>query len=665
MTQSVSVESSTVYTLLDRRLKEMHTLVASLQDFDKDELNKIMRAVLDELAAALPLKRIGGIDIEQMKRDYAHGVYHVIPCPEHDWCYLLYRPRHYPLNVGILDEFRSGPVFLCFHANRISKWVSPMPEDLAVQLEFPETIDAKVNKDASIVTFQLREAIAAFSQYKQYLGTRISKTQWEIKPRLKWQFLCNLVTDGVLPFTPEPVDPVDLREKPLKTKFQLRDEQVRWHEELLKNGRVGNFAPMGEGKMFWGVWELCLFRPPLFIAAMPGTLEMWKERIRRDVVESEQLLSEIDFISLRQAERFANSKKQYVLGIGDEFHRSPAPTHSPIFQVPVKYFIAETGTPYREGPRGREEVALLMTMAHHPLDISWSDILKKRLNMPSVDVWVVKNWDRKMEFVSHLLSKAGGQRLPTILFTWARDLGDELVKRFAPKTEPVTGLTSMKERLLLVEKYLSEPPLRAVVSTVGSEAWDLPQLQCVIEVGFHKGSRVEEIQRIGRLMHSKYRGEYHTIYTEDEWVRFGWKRTMAAEEKGLLTAQHFEDMELQKLTRNIRPYLRHGIARTKRVIHVTGTEPSSETQHGKRAIPAAITQRLPTGVLKILSQLEATEFQVTVTMLANPNQTYGVLQLRHATGLNANTIAHKANFGKLVKEGLIKKVGKAQYQAAM
>jgi len=646
---------------------EMRKLAASLKEFDKDEFDRIMRAILEGLATALPLERIGGIDFEQMKQDYAHGVYHVLPCPEHDWCYTLYRPRHYPLNVGILDEFRSGPVFLCFHANRISKWVSPMPEDLAVQLEFPETIDAKVNKDATTVTFREKEALVAFSQYKQYLGTKISKTQWQIKPKLKWQFLCNLVMDGVLPFTPEPVDPNDLRENPLKTKFELREDQKKWHEELLTNGRVGNFAPMGEGKMFWGVWELCHFKPPLFVAGMPGTLEMWKERIRRDVVEADKLLSEIDFISLRQAERFADAKhkKEYVLGIGDEFHRSPAPTHSPIFQIPVKYFIAETATPYREGPRGREEVALLMTMAHHPLAISWSEILKKRLNIPSVDVWIVKNWEHKMELVRHMLSKAGGQHLPTILFTWERELGDELVRLFAPKTEPVTGLTSVKERILLVEKYLSEPPLRAVVSTVGSESWDLPQLQCVIEVGFHKGSRVEEIQRIGRLMHSKYRGEYHTIYTEDEWVRFGWKRTMAAEEKGLLTAQHFEDVELEKLSHTVRPHLTRRLGATTRRAIQRPQESLIQKEHGRREIPVAITQRLPAGVIKILNQLEATDFQVVCTMLANPTQTYGVLQLRHATGLSASTISGNAHFGKLRKEGLIKKVGRGSYQAAM
>jgi len=1095
LTETVTVKESTAYALLDRRAKEIRSLVNMIRNFDKEEVDKILTGLFEDLASQLPLQRIGGIDKEQFIRDYSNGPYHVLPCPEHEYCYLLYRMRHYPLDAGILDEFRSGRVFLCFHANRFTKWVSPLPEDISIQLDFPETIDAKVNKDGSVVTFPAKEALAAFNQYKHYLGTRISKTQWEVKPKFKWQFLCNLVVDGILPFTPQPVDPSDLREKPLQTRFELRPEQVKWHESFMEHGRVGNFAPMGEGKMYWGVWELCHMKPAFYIAGMPGTLEMWKKRIREDVIQADQLLSEIDFISLRQAERFLNKKKQYTLGIGDEFHRSPAPTHSPIFQVPVKYFIAETAcvfgstlielenntwsriddlgtpliktvkglklvdaaghvalaewgnrkalkittqsnktlkltddhplltllddgptwqraknlregdcvlctsnppitseqewlsifygfllgeghnsrqfrrltitigvteldpvclflnrlgcdyvvhkkkgrnafaitlrthnslkaprsqngiekskevlewldklgyphgrkqdqpltipnafeqpplldlsifglfgaegtpgqlrvskrwgstytagpilamntkeplfllplferisrrfselgirnsirisktvwatrkvelrissrldnlirayhylwfafspdkqrranemlsycllknrlvqkrvatisqgvpvqndifgnitmdtisawqhglrqttqlqgiqtitppatsadvrweriervddieanesifdlsvptvgnfiangfvshnTPYREGPRGKEELALLMVMSHYPIEISWSEILKKRTNVPSIDVWVVKNWDRKMEWIEHLLSSGGGQHVPTILFTWELSLGDELVRRFAPKTEPITGLTPMKERIELAEKYLSQPPLRAVVSTVGSESWDLKQLGCAIEAGGKKGSRVEEIQRIGRMMHATYRGAYHAIYTEDEWVRFGWKRTMAAEEKGLLVTLHFEDMALEKLTRTVRPRLverAYGRTTRSRISQGISRRPTSEGQDRRREIPLAITQRLPAGVVKILNELEATAFQVTVTMLANPNQSYGVLQLRHATGLSASTISGNAHFGKLRKEGLIKKVGKGQYQAAM
>ena len=75
----------------------------------------------------------------------------------------------------------------------------------------------------------------------------------------------------------------------------------------------------------------------------------------------------------------------------------------------------------------------------------------------------------------------------------------------------------MKKRLEMVEKH---PKL--IVSRVFDEGVSLPDLRAVIEYDFLGGSRRQEAQRAGRLLHSVYEGtEYHIIMTPEELEKYG------------------------------------------------------------------------------------------------------------------------------------------------
>jgi superfamily II DNA or RNA helicase len=71
-----------------------------------------------------------------------------------------------------------------------------------------------------------------------------------------------------------------------------------------------------------------------------------------------------------------------------------------------------------------------------------------------------------------------------------------------------------------------------VVSRVGDEGISLPDIERVIEVAGLYGSRMQESQRFGRLMHSlKEEPEHIILMTEDEYNKYN-KRLYAILERG-------------------------------------------------------------------------------------------------------------------------------------
>jgi DNA excision repair protein ERCC-3 len=66
---------------------------------------------------------------------------------------------------------------------------------------------------------------------------------------------------------------------------------------------------------------------------------------------------------------------------------------------------------------------------------------------------------------------------------------------------------------------------------VGDEGISLGKLERVIEADFLFGSRRQELQRLGRLFHSEFKGEHHIIMTEEEYSLYK-KRLYGVLEKG-------------------------------------------------------------------------------------------------------------------------------------
>lgn len=104
---------------------------------------------------------------------------------------------------------------------------------------------------------------------------------------------------------------------------------------------------------------------------------------------------------------------------------------------------------------------------------------------------------------------------PLLVFCDTVALGKEAEKALG--IHYIYGKHSVKKRLEMVEKHK-----RLIVSRVFDEGISLPELRTVVEYDMLFGSRRQEAQRAGRLLHSVYEGtEYHIIMTPEELERYG------------------------------------------------------------------------------------------------------------------------------------------------
>ena len=112
----------------------------------------------------------------------------------------------------------------------------------------------------------------------------------------------------------------------------------------------------------------------------------------------------------------------------------------------------------------------------------------------------------------------------TIVFCDSIELGKRLSKQF--EYPFVHGETNPKERIDIIDSSSV-----CIVSRVGDQglSLDIPR---VIEFDFFKGSRRQEIQRMGRVMHSGKKGQHIILMTYDEYDSHR-KRVDVLEEKGL------------------------------------------------------------------------------------------------------------------------------------
>jgi len=151
--------------------------------------------------------------------------------------------------------------------------------------------------------------------------------------------------------------------------------------------------------------------------------------------------------------------------------------------------------------------------------MSWAELLKLRsLNVPQFRVYVLpdrKSKDRKLDELMRL-------PLKTIIFCDSLDYGEEISKRF--EIPFVYGET--QERLDIIRSSQA-----CVVSRVGDEGLSDLKLERIIEVSYLFGSRMQESQRFGRLMHSERKTQHIILMTRAEYDAYQ-KRLLAITQRG-------------------------------------------------------------------------------------------------------------------------------------
>ena len=208
--------------------------------------------------------------------------------------------------------------------------------------------------------------------------------------------------------------------------------------------------------------------------------------------------------------------REYTLIVFEECHHLPANTFVRLATLKTKYRLGLSASPFREDRRE----SYIFALTGFPLGISWDELLSLSVvRQPSFKLYILKNNGEKILKLQQLLKLP----LKTIIFCDSLDFGQKIAQKFAVPF--VYGETRDGRIDIIRESDVS------VVSRVGDEGISVPDLERVIEVSFLYGSRMQESQRFGRLMHGSGKPEHIALTTEEEFEKYQ-KRFYAITERG-------------------------------------------------------------------------------------------------------------------------------------
>jgi DNA excision repair protein ERCC-3 len=441
--------------------------------------------------------------------------YVLVPKAGQEWYVVI--PRWLKLQVGYLDH--QTPSFNVFIVNKYMKWLSEIPPELEATLRFAHTMSLKVSGGRLVTGEALQDE--AWQKYSGYLSRRDGADGIKIRSGMEFKLIAKLLEDGVMPFVPKMIDSEDLREWTDEghTKYleicnskNIKGIQDRAWDKFLKYGAIGCYWSFGSGKSMFGHRVIgCIKGPKLVVVPSIILREQWTERLN---TFNPSAKDEVTVITYQGYDKVC--RQEWAAVIFDEHQHLPANSFMKLSTIKTKYRIGFSGSPFRED--GRESYIFALT--GFPVGMSWSELQQLHImNVPQFRVYVLadkKAKDRKLEELMRL-------PLKTIIFCDGLDYGEELSKRL--NIPFISGSSS--DRLEIIR---SSPA--CIVSRVGDEGLSDLKLQRVIEVAFLFGSRMQESQRFGRLMHSKEDKTQHIILmTRQEFANYQ-KRLMAITERG-------------------------------------------------------------------------------------------------------------------------------------
>jgi hypothetical protein len=415
-------------------------------------------------------------------------------------------PRFIDFQLGWLE--RSTRSYNVFIVNQYVQWFSEIPKELQDRFAL-KPLPLKVADSLLLTGEELQEE--AWKRYHKFLSRREGKDLIRIKRGREFHLIAQIIEDGHLPFIPRKVEPEDLRDVP-QTKIELRDYQEEAWQKFLECGATGIYYPFGTGKSWLGVYACAALKGRKLVVVPTLTL---KEKWLEDLRDQTDISYEVDVETYHSFHKVKNI--DYVLAVFDECQHLPANTFIRLATVKCKYRIGMSGSPYREDGR----VNYIIALTGRPVGLAWEKFFELGLiRKPTVTLMIVESKRAKLKVLEELLAKDLGK---TIIFCDGIDLG----KRIARDHELIFVFGETTRRL---EKIRENEVV--VLSRVGDEGISIPDIDTLIEVDFLYGSRMQESQRTGRLLHSRKEATNHYILmTEDELQHYG-KRLLALYERG-------------------------------------------------------------------------------------------------------------------------------------
>lgn len=467
-----------------------------------------LRRAADEIkaefdSAAAELAQYQKIDLDELRK-FMGEPWCILPKSRDQWWVVV--PRWVGISVGFLE--RATETYNIFRVDRYSHWFGTVPQELREKLQLPTPFDAVVDGN------ELRSTAKLPDNVRRHLAEKIAEGRFRITRGHEFDIIAALVEAGSLPFKPRPVEAGDLRDVELKGLLSKpRDYQLEAWKRFLETGAVLVCWPFGMGKTFLGLYAIAHLKGPKLIVVPTKTLiEQWEERLAK--LLDLGLRVDVQVVTYYAWESVKD--KDWSLVVFDEAHRLPASTFSRLSTLRTKYRIGLTATPYRED--GRE--SFVVALSGFPVGVDWSEFVRRGLiKKPDIEVRIVSGEAEKARVTEAEARSAKGS---VIVFCDGLDLGARMAARL--KCPHIHGDTDDRLKTIAASKV-------TVVSRVGDEGLSVPTLTKTIEIDFLGGSRRQEAQRVGRLLHADKKGEHLCLMTRDEFERFE-NRFLALEEKG-------------------------------------------------------------------------------------------------------------------------------------
>lgn len=482
-----------------------------------DSLHKDLRTVEDQIHGAFKQileqskveSQFKTEELESFIKLFLKRPYGVVPKKEGEW--YLWVPKIFPLNVGWFD--REEGAYNVYVVNRYVDLVQPIPEELKRELDLHRPFDGIVVRgDQLLIEKPDQDSVKkVFNRYKDSLLRIEDQATIRIKPGKSFPLIATLIRDGILPFLPQPVDPTDRLERHVNIK--LREYQEEDVKKFFIYGHVGIFYPMGQGKTMVALEAMSQLKGRKLVLVPTITLqEKWQE----DIQKFTQLTQDEYEIVVYHASHIPRlMKEQWTIVVYDEMDRLGAETYLQFAALKAKYRIFETATPFREDGR----IDLIWAISGMPLHVNWEYFISRGLiKKPNIEVRIVKDMNAKFEELNDYIARTG----KTIIFSDSLEYGKDIASQYSIPF--IFGET--KHRLDAIRSAD-----KLVMSRVGDLGISVAKLQRVIEFDFLFGSRRQELQRLGRLFHSEYRGEHVILMTAEEYSRYR-KRLYGIYEKG-------------------------------------------------------------------------------------------------------------------------------------
>lgn len=449
---------------------------------------------------------------------FAEQPYKLIPKSEKE--YYVVTPRFTPFSVGhLLEQDDAWNVFVI---NKYVAWIEDIPSVIKDKIDLDREFEHAVVED-NILELEDEEerdrAWDALGGTDGGLHQRKGENKIKIQRGEEFEVIADLVEKGNLPFAAREIDEDDLQPEP--EGITLRPYQERAWEKFSEFGQVGVYWPPGLGKTFFSLYAGERVEGKKLVIVPSSTLEsQWRERIKEHCewshkwdVKTYQYLTHGDNM---QEYTGVNSP---ALTIFDECHTLPANTFSKLATLETDYRIGLSATPYRED----ERTDYIFALTGVPVGIQWEELKQYGdFEYPEVSVYLYRTSKQKRDDLEQLLAESAGK---TLVFCDSIDAGEKLSSELGVPF--VHGETPKGERMDIFRDN------RVIIgSRVADEGLSLDELDRVIEYDFHGGSRRQELQRAGRVMHSDGIGQHIVQFTDEEYDKFG-QRLYSLEEKGI------------------------------------------------------------------------------------------------------------------------------------